>query len=301
MNMFSLKVYRIITIMTIALLSFSYGADLKIVHMDGVFDLDNDDLVEFITIEEGKGDGGVTGKVGYYEIDELGYPQLLWHLSSRSTPFMPGAGARFQITGALVDAAITDLNGSGTAELVVAANVFSPNEMETGTILVFQWTQGEFPDQPTLTLSLGDPTNPQTVNNLILLDLEGDGMDELAVGLQGQQSTISVFGLKTEENTSYLREVWNNPLNEFRRTYAGTFDYNRDGQSDLIAFSPDGNILRLQAFLNQGGQLTPASSILHRVTGMSEALYRSMVTLDWDGDSRDDLLVPFRSGHVVKL
>jgi len=69
MNMFSLKVYRIITIMTIALLSFSYGTDLKIVHMDGVFDLDNDDLVEFITIEEGKGDGGVTGKVGYYEID----------------------------------------------------------------------------------------------------------------------------------------------------------------------------------------------------------------------------------------
>ena len=77
MNMFSLKVCRIITIMTIAFLSFSYGADLKIVHMDGVFDLDNDDLVEFITIEEGKGDGGVTGKVGYYEIDELGYPQLL--------------------------------------------------------------------------------------------------------------------------------------------------------------------------------------------------------------------------------
>ena len=95
-----------------------------------------------------------------------------------------------------MDAAITDLNGSGTAELVIAANVFSPNEMETGTIFVFQWTQGEFPDQPTLTLSLGDPTNPHTVNNLILLDLEGDGMDELAVGLQGQQSTISVFGLK---------------------------------------------------------------------------------------------------------
>ncbi len=79
MNMFSLKVYRIITIMTIALLSFSYGTDLKIVHMDGVFDLDNDDLVEFITIEEGKGDGGVTGKVGYYEISENVYYNVLCH------------------------------------------------------------------------------------------------------------------------------------------------------------------------------------------------------------------------------
>jgi len=300
-RMLSLRVSQIFALITIFLFSFSFAADLKIVHMDGVFDLDNDDLVEFITIEEGKGDGGITGMVGYYEIDELGYPQLLWHLSSRSTPFEPGAGARFQITGALVDAAITDLDGSGTAELVVAANVFSPNEMESGTILVFQWVQGEFPAQPTLTLSLGNQANPNTVNNFSLLDLEGDGREELALGLQGLQPAVSVFALKTEDGTSFLREIWNTPLDEFRRIYAGTFDYNRDGRSDLVAFSPDGNILRLQAFLNQNGQLSPESSILHRVTGMSDALHRSLVTLDWDGDSRDDLLVPFRSGHVVKL
>lgn len=299
--MLSLRVFQIFALITIFLFSFSFAADLKIVHMDGVFDLDNDDLVEFITIEEGKGDGGITGMVGYYEIDELGYPQLLWHLSSRSTPFEPGTGARFQITGALVDATITDLDGSGTAELVVAANVFSLNEMESGTILVFQWIQGEFPAQPTLTLSLGNQANPNTVNNFSLLDLEGDGREELALGLQGLQPAISVFALKTEDGTSFLREIWNTPLDEFRRIYAGTFDYNRDGRSDLVAFSPDGNILRLQAFLNQNGQLSPESSILHRVTGMSDALHRSLVTLDWDGDSWDDLLVPFRSGHVVKL
>ena len=301
MGVFSSMTSRLFTFLTISLLSFSFGADLKIVHIDGVFDLDNDDLVEFITIEEGRGDGDITGKIGYYEIDELGYPQLLWHLSSRSTPFETDTGSRFQVTGALVDAAITDLDGNGSAELVVAANIFSPNELETGTILVFQWTQGEFPVQPSLTLSLGDQANPNTVNNLTLLDLEGDGRDEIAVGLQGRRAAVSVFGLSTEEDTSFLREVWNAPLEDYRRIYAGAFDYNRDGLSDLIAFSPDGNILRLQAFLNQGGQLTPESSVLHRVTGMSEALHLSMVTLDWDGDSRDDLLVPFRSGHVVKL
>ena len=301
MGVFSSVTSRLFTFFTISLLSFSFGADLKIVHIDGVFDLDNDDLVEFITIEEGRGDGDITGKIGYYEIDELGYPQLLWHLSSRSTPFEPDTRSRFQVTGALVGAAITDLDGNGSAELVVAANIFSPNELETGTILVFQWTQGEFPLQPSLTLSLGDQANPNTVNNLTLLDLEGDGRDEIAVGLQGRRAAVSVFGLSTEEETSLLREVWNAPLEDYRRVYAGAFDYNRDGLSDLIAFSPDGNILRLQAFLNQGGQLTPESSVLHRVTGMSEALHLSMVTLDWDGDSRDDLLIPFRSGHVVKL
>ncbi|MFQ6673410.1 MAG: hypothetical protein ACE5GH_01340, partial [Fidelibacterota bacterium] len=57
-----------------------FAANMKIIHMNGVFDLDNDDLVEFLTVEDGQGTGGVVSRVGYYEIDELGYPQLLWNL-----------------------------------------------------------------------------------------------------------------------------------------------------------------------------------------------------------------------------
>lgn len=269
--------------------------------MDGVYDLDNDDLVEFLTIEEGQGDGGITGMIGYYEIDELGYPQLLWHLPSRSTPYEPGTGSRFQILGTLVDVGLIDLDGSGTDELVVAVNVLSPNELETGALLVFRWIQGEFSEQPSLTLSLGDQTNPNTVNNIVPLDLEGDGMEEIAVSLQGGLPTVSIYTLRSENDTQNLYEVWHTAPDEFRRIYIGAFDYNRDGRSDLIAFSPDGNILRLQAFLNQDDQLLPEASVLHRVTGMSAALSGAMVTLDWDGDSRDDLLVPFRSGHIVKL
>ena len=77
MSVFSSMTSRLFTFFTISLLSFSFGADLKIVHIDGVFDLDNDDLVEFITIEEGRGDGDITGKIGYYEIDECGGSGIL--------------------------------------------------------------------------------------------------------------------------------------------------------------------------------------------------------------------------------
>ena len=78
-------------------------------------------------------------------------------------------------------------------------------------------------------------------------------------------------------------------------------DYDRDGQSDLFAFSPERNILRIQSFVNRGGQLAPGPSLLHRVPGMSDPIARALLKLDWNNDSFDDLLVPFHSGHVVSL
>ena len=45
--------------------------------MDGVYDLDNDDLVEFLAFEESSESSGVLSRVAYYEIDDLGFPQLI--------------------------------------------------------------------------------------------------------------------------------------------------------------------------------------------------------------------------------
>ena len=65
MSVFSSMTSRLFTFFTISLLSFSFGADLTIVHMDGVFDLSNDALVECMTIEEGRGDVGITDRIEY--------------------------------------------------------------------------------------------------------------------------------------------------------------------------------------------------------------------------------------------
>ena len=56
--------------------------NLQIVHMDGVYDLDNDDLVEFVSFEQDRETGGVVSRVAYYEIDDLGFPQLIWNLDT---------------------------------------------------------------------------------------------------------------------------------------------------------------------------------------------------------------------------
>ena len=80
--------------------------------MDGVYDLDNDDLVEFLAFEENSELSGTLSRVAYYEIDDLGFPQLIWNIDSPQN-----------INGEIVDVRLADLNGSGTYELFLAANI----------------------------------------------------------------------------------------------------------------------------------------------------------------------------------
>lgn len=278
------------------LISYLWSANLKIIHMDGVYDLDHDDLVEFLTIENGQGTGGIVTRIGYYEIDELGYPQLLWNLD---TPR--------HINGSFVHSLMVDMDGSGTPEIVVAANmrVETVSDFELATLYLFDWVQGEFSSQPSLTLALADTINPQSINNIDILDLEGDGREELVVSLQGPEPTLSIVALSEIDGLRQLQEPWSYSLEDFSSSssqlYAAGVDYNRDGKSDLFAFSPERNILRTQSFFNQDGQLSPGPDLLHRVPGMSDPLFRSLLKLDWNHDNVDDLLIPFRSGHVVSL
>ena len=284
------------TVSLCLLSSLLFAQNLKIVHMDGVFDLDNDDLVEFLTIEDGQGAGSVVTRVGYYEIDELGYPQLLWNLD-----------APLQVDGSIVGVKMVDMDGSGVPEIVVAANLRAgvERELELATLYLFEWVQGEFSTQPSLTLSLADTITPQIANNIDVLDLQGDGRDEVVVSLHGPEPTVSVLALTEVEGSRQFQEVWLYVLEDFSSSsaqlYVGAVDYDRDGKTDLFAFSPERNILRIQSFLNQEDQLTVGPDLLHRVPGMSDPLFRSLVKIDWNNDDIDDLLIPFRSGHVVSL
>ena len=290
------------------LLSSIMAQNLQIVHMDGVYDLDNDDLVEFIAFEQDivamqqpipsllpREAGGVVSRVAYYEIDALGFPQLIWNLDTPQ-----------QIDGRIVAARITDLDGSGTAELVIAANVRIPDnpDFTQGVISVYDWIDGSFSTAPALSTALTGPQSGQAISNLDVVDLEGDGKEEVAIALTGPEAVVTVIGLSGGEERLFS-EVQSFLLQDFSTSagdvHVAGVDFDRDGLTDLFAFSPERNILRIQSFFNSGGVLSAGPNLLHRVPGMSNVLTSSLTTLNWNSDDTDDVLIPFQSGHVISL
>ena len=269
--------------------------NLQIVHMDGVYDLDNDDLVEFVSFEQDRETGGVVSRVAYYEIDDLGFPQLIWNLDTPQ-----------QIDGSIVAARITDLDGSGNAELFIAANVRVPDnpDFSQGVIYVYDWIDGGFSKAPALSTALTGPQSGQAISNVDIVDLEGDGKEEVAIALTGPEAVVTVIGLSPGEERLF-NEIQSFLLQDFSTSagdvHVAGVDFDRDGLSDLFAFSPERNILRIQSFLNSGGVLGAGTNLLHRVPGMSNILTRSLATLNWNSDETDDVLIPFQSGHVVSL
>jgi hypothetical protein len=269
--------------------------NLQIVHMDGVYDLDNDDLVEFVSFEQDRETGGVVSRVAYYEIDDLGFPQLIWNLDTPQ-----------QISGSIVAARITDLDGSGNAELFIAANVRVPDnpDLSQGVIYVYDWIDGGFSKAPALSTALTGPQSGQAISNVDIVDLEGDGKEEVAIALTGPEAVVTVIGLSPGEERLF-NEIQSFLLQDFSTSagdvHVAGVDFDRDGLSDLFAFSPERNILRIQSFSNSGGVLGAGTNLLHRVPGMSNILTRSLATLNWNSDETDDVLIPFQSGHVVSL
>ena len=166
------------------------GQNLQIIHMDGVYDLDNDDLVEFIAFEQDRETGGVVSRVAYYEIDDLGFPQLIWNLDTPQN-----------IDGSIVAARITDLNGSGTSELFIAANVKTTDnrDLSQGVLYVYDWIGGGFSAEPALSTALTGSQSGQAISNIDIVDLEGDGKEEVAIALTGPEAVVTVIGLSDGE------------------------------------------------------------------------------------------------------
>ena len=289
-------------VFTLIISSGLFAAEFKIVNMHGVYDFDKDDLVEFLTIEEGQLEGRKVTLAGYYEIDELGFPQLIWSFPSDA------GEVKVADISSLVSARIADMDGNAIPEIVVGANSFSPEDKEItiATVFLFNLSQGSFALQPSLTMAVSEPSRPKTINNLDIIDIDNDDREEIALALGGvDERGIIILRLNEKIEPQQLTEVSSFSLNEFSSTlgqiHVAGLDYNNDGFSDLLAFSPERNILRVQALLNRNGQLVRGPNALNRIPGMSNMIPSSITSIDWNNDGNQDLLIPFRSGHLVSL
>ena len=85
---------------------------LKIVHMEGTYDLDGDGLKEFAAIESGSIGGKQISVIRYYEINKEGYQEINWEFEAPDG-----------VLGNFVDVELGDLDGDGSPELITVSNI----------------------------------------------------------------------------------------------------------------------------------------------------------------------------------
>ncbi|MCH7613068.1 MAG: VCBS repeat-containing protein, partial [Candidatus Marinimicrobia bacterium] len=282
-------------IITALLLAFNllFGKDLQIIHMEGTFDLDHDGLFEFATIEVGRENGHSISMIRYYEIDGDGYQQLNWELAAPDG-----------LLGNFVGLKLGDLDGDGSPELITIMNLTDANEERILHPIVFyySWDGAGFSEIPTGSLNLSERNTFLRCHNFVLLDRDNDDDQELLVSLGSPVRGLAIVDINEDgqlEITTRLEPESMRFGSGF--VYGGVVDFNHDGYDDIISFSPEGNVMKAQPFINKNGHFVEAEAVAKTIPGMNGFINRSVALTDWDNDGFLDVLVPFQSGHLVAL
>ena len=283
---------RIIILLSL-IFSVLLGKDLQIIHMEGTFDLDDDGLIEFASIEVGRENGKYISMIRYYEIDGDGYQQLNWELAAPDG-----------LLGNFVNIKIGDLDGNGTPDLITIMNLTDENEERIlhPIVYYYPWDGKGFSETPASTLNLSERNTFLRCHNFELLDRDNDDDQELLVSLGSPVRGLAVVDVNSDgelEITTRLEPESMRFGSGF--VYAGVVDWNRDGYDDIISFSPEGNVMKAQPFMNINGSFKQGAATHTTISGMNGFINRAVTIADWDADGFLDVITPFQSGHLIAL
>ena len=269
---------------------FSILFSQKIIHMNGSYDLDEDQFLEFISLELSPNKDVFPTQVRYYEVNSDGYQNLIWE-------FKPPIG----LEGQFVDAQIGELNGDGFPELIVTMNLsrFGDNTSPHVFVATYSWDGSNFSEVPTATIDIGKENRSLRCNNFQLLDQDSDGDQEILLSLGSPFRGFVIINL-IDGKLSITKKVRPDELLVGSGLlYIGVVDYDRDGFDDVLALSPDGNTIKAQPFYNIGGVFDSGPLVIEKLEGLNGLLPFSINLTDWDADGFSDVLVPFKSGHLL--
>jgi len=282
-----------ITTQFLLIFSLLFGTDLKIIHMEGTFDLDQDGLVEFATVEVGQEDGHPISMLRYYEIDGDGYQQLNWELAAPDG-----------LLGNFVGLKLGDLNGDGSPELITVMNLTDEKEERILHPIVFYypWDGTEFSEEPAGSLNLSQQNTFLRCHNFVLLDRDNDDDQELLVSLGSPVRGLAIVDVNADDELEITTRLEPESMRFGSGfVYGGVIDFNHDGYDDIISFSPEGNVMKAQPFINKKGNFVEAEAIIKTIPGINSFINKSITLTDWDSDGFEDVLVPFQSGHLIAL
>ena len=262
----------------------------KIVNMNGTYDLDGDNMLEFISLELNPNKDIFPKLVRYYEIDADGYQTIIWE-------FIPPVA----LEGDFVDAKIGDVNGDGVPELVVVMNLtrFGDNSTPHVFIATYDWDGTHFSEIPSASLDIGKENKSLRCNNFQLLDQDADGEQEIVLSLGSPFRGFAIVN-SSPTGLSIVKKIRPDQLLVGSGLlYVAALDYDFDGYDDVVAFSPDGSIVKAQPFYNIGGVFDSGHLVKKEVEGLSGILTHSLELTDWDSDGFSDVLVSFNSGDII--
>ena len=263
----------------------------KIVHMNGAYDLDGDNMLEFLALELNPETHVFPTSVRYYEIDSDSYQSLIWE-------FEPP----IELEGYFVDAQIGDLDGNGIPDLVIVMNLsrFGANATPHVFIAAYQWDNESFSEIPSATLDVGKQDRSLRCNNFALLDKNNDGDQELVLSLGSPFRGFAFVDVNSQGQLVMSKKIRpDDLLVGSGLLYAAVLDYDNDGYEDLLAISPEGNVIKAQPFYNIGGVFDSGHLIRKKFDGVNGILPRSFKLTDWDADGFKDVLAPFSSGDII--
>ena len=264
----------------------------KIVHMNGTYDLDGDNMLEFLSLELNPDEDVFPKVVRFYEIDSDGYQTLIWE-------FIPPTA----LEGDFVDAKIGDIDGDGSPDLILVMNLSRFGESSTPHVFVaiYDWDGSHFSEIPFSTLDIGKEDRSLRCNNFQLLDQDADGDQEIALALGSPFRGFAIINYNSNGLSLTKKVRPDQLLVGSGLLYIGVVDYDGDGYDDILTLSPDGNTIKAQPFYNIGGVFDSGHLVRKTFNGINGLLDHSIQLTDWDADGFFDVLVSFASGDVLAL
>jgi len=273
--------------------SLIIAQEYKINHMEGTYDLDQDGLQEFASVESKIVNNNKFSVIRYYELDNNGYQSLEWELEAPN-----GLLSNF------VDVELGDLDGDGVPELITVSNVVDPKQRETVQPIAFYytWNGKGFNKDAGSILNLSGGRKFVRGHNFTMLDYDGDMDQELAVSLGSPLREIIILDLNKNNDWRIVQTLKPNGMQSgIGSVYVTAVDWNNKGYDDLIIVSAEGEILKTQPFYNIGSELIMGAGQETPIPGLDGLMATKISVIDWNKDGSLDTVLPFYNGDLISL
>jgi len=256
----------------------------NIVSLSQTYDLDNDGLFEFISIEKQNFNDKFPTSSVYYEVDKFGTHIELW---------------RYTTPHHILNTEIGDINGDGLPEILVMSEGFSLNSIE-----FFNWTGVDFSPLSSGFINVANsfPTNqiPISFSNI---DVDSDNINEIILSFKSPNRKIALSYVSKNSTLSLIQDFSSDIISEgYSPIISHPININNDDWIDFIAISPEINKIRIQLYINNSGTFVKSLSGTPKTPFSTlEIIQSGIINIDIDNDGEKEIILPIKNNPSIAI